>query len=269
MGAVALRPQRQRERAAGTQAIATSRAQNDSGLFEVNFRDERYLPFEYAGAVSRWMITMPPACNAFAFDTITDVILKLSYTARDGGDLLCQQAFAAAQLPPATQQNSATTLVPPPQGNLHRLFSARHEFPTGWYGLLHPLAATPGQMQLTLTMDRFPFQYRARTIQTADVEIFVVVRPGTTPPSPPTLYLTSQAPPPGGTPPTPPPLNPADQVTLDNSTPFGPNVLHGRKSTTSKAAVPQIWWLSLDPSSVSNLADQVQDIFVMFSYSVS
>ena len=124
-------------------------------------------------------------------------------------------------------------------------------------------------MPLTLTMDRFPFQYRARTIQTADVEIFVVVRPGTTPPSPPTLYLTSQAPPPGGTPPTPPPLNPADQVTLDNSTPFGPNVLHGRKSTTSKAAVPQIWWLSLDPSSVSNLADQVQDIFVMFSYSVS
>ena len=79
-----------------TQSIATSHAQNDSGLFEVNFRDERYLPFEYAGAVSRWMITMPPACNAFDFDTITDVILKLSYTARDGGDLLRTEALQAA-----------------------------------------------------------------------------------------------------------------------------------------------------------------------------
>ena len=30
-------------------AIATSSAQNDSGMFELNFKDERYLPFEGAG----------------------------------------------------------------------------------------------------------------------------------------------------------------------------------------------------------------------------
>jgi hypothetical protein len=35
------------------QSIATSHAQNDSGMFELNFRDERYLPFEGAGAISR------------------------------------------------------------------------------------------------------------------------------------------------------------------------------------------------------------------------
>jgi Tc toxin complex TcA C-terminal TcB-binding domain len=35
------------------QSIATSSAQNDSGMFELNFRDERYLPFEGAGAISR------------------------------------------------------------------------------------------------------------------------------------------------------------------------------------------------------------------------
>ena len=29
-----------------TQSIATSTGQNDSGMFELNFRDERYLPFE-------------------------------------------------------------------------------------------------------------------------------------------------------------------------------------------------------------------------------
>src|SRR5690606_17850927 len=35
-------------------AIATSGAQNDSGMFELAFRDERYLPFEGAGAISEW-----------------------------------------------------------------------------------------------------------------------------------------------------------------------------------------------------------------------
>ena len=37
------------KRYGATEAIATSTGQNDAGLFELNFRDERYLPFEYAG----------------------------------------------------------------------------------------------------------------------------------------------------------------------------------------------------------------------------
>src|ERR1700740_852549 len=36
---------------AATQSIVTSSAQNDSGMFELNFRDERYLLFEGAGFV--------------------------------------------------------------------------------------------------------------------------------------------------------------------------------------------------------------------------
>ena len=36
---------------AAVQSIATSHGLNDGGLFEVNFRDERYLPFEGAGAI--------------------------------------------------------------------------------------------------------------------------------------------------------------------------------------------------------------------------
>ena len=43
---------------AALQSIATSHAQNDSGMFELNFRDERYLPFEGAGAISRWRIRL-------------------------------------------------------------------------------------------------------------------------------------------------------------------------------------------------------------------
>src|SRR5262249_9753542 len=36
------------------EAMVTSTAQNDAGLFEPNMRDERYLPFEGAGAISTW-----------------------------------------------------------------------------------------------------------------------------------------------------------------------------------------------------------------------
>jgi hypothetical protein len=70
------------------ESIVTSTAQNDGGLFELNLRDERYLPFEGAGVISTWQIEMPKASNSFDFSTLTDVILRVSYTARDGGDAL-------------------------------------------------------------------------------------------------------------------------------------------------------------------------------------
>ncbi|MCY7282514.1 MAG: insecticidal toxin complex protein, partial [Cyanobacteria bacterium CAN_BIN43] len=52
-----------------TEAIATSSGQNDSGMFELNFRDERYLPFEFSGAVSRWRIELPLENNQFDMET--------------------------------------------------------------------------------------------------------------------------------------------------------------------------------------------------------
>src|SRR5262249_13537970 len=67
------------------ESIATSSGQNDSGLFELNFHDERYLPFEGAGATSTWNFRLAPTFRAFDYDTINDVILHLRYTARDAG----------------------------------------------------------------------------------------------------------------------------------------------------------------------------------------
>src|SRR5262249_30597031 len=40
----------------GVQSMVTSTARDDAGLFELNFRDERYLPFEGAGAISSWRL---------------------------------------------------------------------------------------------------------------------------------------------------------------------------------------------------------------------
>lgn len=126
---------------AATEAIATSTGQRDGGLFELNFRDERYLPFEFAGAVGRWRIELPPENNHFDLDTLSDVIMHLSYTAREGGEVLRRAANAVAQqhLP----------------GDGVRLFDLKQELPEAW-----PLFSEEGArkpVRIKLSQNMFPF----------------------------------------------------------------------------------------------------------------
>ncbi|WP_265041529.1 Tc toxin subunit A-related protein [Wolbachia endosymbiont (group B) of Melanostoma mellinum] len=73
------------------QEIAISRSDQDSGLFELSFGDERYLPFEGTGTVSTWELSLPQATNRFDISTISDVIIHLDYTALNGGRTLSKQ----------------------------------------------------------------------------------------------------------------------------------------------------------------------------------
>ena len=100
------------------EAIATSGGQNDTGLFELNFNDPRYLPFEYMGAVSRWRIELPPENNYFDLNSLTDTILHLNYTAREGGEGLRRAAHAAAR-----------EKIP---GDGWAFFEIKHDFPDAW-----------------------------------------------------------------------------------------------------------------------------------------
>lgn len=68
------------------QEIAISRGSDDSGLFQLNFQDERYLPFEGTGAVSSWTLKMPSDTNRIDFNSISDVIVTIKYSALDAGD---------------------------------------------------------------------------------------------------------------------------------------------------------------------------------------
>ncbi|WP_431080482.1 neuraminidase-like domain-containing protein [Pseudomonas thivervalensis] len=68
------------------QQIALSTGVDDNGLFTLNFNDDRYLPFEHTGAISRWQLTFPnPEAQKDLLDSLTDVIIHVSYTARVGG----------------------------------------------------------------------------------------------------------------------------------------------------------------------------------------
>ena len=68
-------------------SVATSTAQNDAGVFELSFRDERYMPFEGAGAISRWRLSLPDNFRQFDYQTINDVMISISYTAEHDGVL--------------------------------------------------------------------------------------------------------------------------------------------------------------------------------------
>ena len=56
-------------------------------MFEFNFRDERYMPFEGAGAISSWKVELPSGFRQFDYQTISDVIIHISYTAQQDDSL--------------------------------------------------------------------------------------------------------------------------------------------------------------------------------------
>jgi hypothetical protein len=82
------------------QQVALCRGTDDSGLFELNFQDERYLPFEGTGAVSTWRLSMPFATNRIDFSAVSDVIIRLSYTAFDGGKAFRSKVTSLPALKP-------------------------------------------------------------------------------------------------------------------------------------------------------------------------
>ena len=142
------------------QAIVTSSAQSDSGLFEANLRDERYLPFEYAGAISEWQLELPVDVRQFDYDTISDVILHIRYTAREGGGLLRKGAM----------DNLKAAME---SGGSARLFSVRHEFPTEWAKFQSQTPAVNQRFELTLSLreEHYPFWSQGRLNSVTRVDI--------------------------------------------------------------------------------------------------
>lgn len=145
---------------AATEAIATSSGQNDSGLFELSFRDERYLPFEFAGAISRWRIELPQENNQFDMDTLSDVVLHLNYMAREGGEILRRAASEIAQqhLPDAGW----------------RFFDVKHEFPDAWHRFQNCSVHEKSSRQLALRLGRnmFAFLSGHRDLLITRLELF-------------------------------------------------------------------------------------------------
>jgi hypothetical protein len=129
------------------QSIVTSSGNQDGGLFDPSLRDERYLPFEGAGAISRWRIELPAELPQFDHDTISDVVLHLRYTAREGG--VPMRTAASAHLVQRAEQAATAGSV--------RLLSIRHEFPTAWARFTSSTMDPEASLTITLRPEHYPF----------------------------------------------------------------------------------------------------------------
>jgi len=232
---------------ANTQYIATSTAVNDNGLFEMNMKDERYIPFEGAGAISSWRLELTSVYPQFDPGTIADLIIHFKYTAREGGPAL--QEVAAASL-----QKRLSAAVTANGMVLSRAFSARRDFPTQWYKFLNPVAPTdPQQLEMDIT-SRFPFFTQGLNIKINSVQVLADTPAGA--PGPTELYISGVRL--GGT-----------LVNLGTNPEFG-NMLYD--AITCKDG-PGIWKLTngngqgTPPPSIT--ATGINDLVIIFNYSLS
>ena len=248
-----------RDSAGTSQSIVLSHAQTDSGLFELNFRDERYLPFEGSGAISSWHLQFPFAntkdktgtkpntlLQQFDYNTITDVIMQIKYTAREGGDAL--KLNASDNL----NNKINEVLVSLKDKGLMRIFSARHEFPNEWYQFLNPALTTDDQvLSVNLSKDRFPFFVQENTIKISSVELAadssLTHIPG--------IILD----------PVPNP-NASQDLTADGI--YG-GLLHKSMIYSSNNLIPLVWKVINPVSNARITADQIKDIIIIIHYNVS
>ncbi|MGE3141673.1 MAG: insecticidal toxin protein, partial [Thermoleophilia bacterium] len=151
-----------------SESIVTSSAQNDSGLFEPNLRDDRYLPFEGSGAIAEWQLTLPGTGRTdprqFDYGTISDVILHLRYTAREGGVPLRDAAMA--NLVARIDEAQATGSV--------QLFSVRHDFATEWARFTSG-PATDAPLTIAPRPEHYPFWSAGRLQAVRRIDIFAAV----------------------------------------------------------------------------------------------
>ncbi|MFV8755454.1 neuraminidase-like domain-containing protein [Nannocystaceae bacterium ST9] len=124
----------------GHQQIALSQHdpyEDNNGLFELRFDNDRYLPFEGTGAVSSWRLQLGGQTTAFDVDDLLDVTIKLKYTALDGGEAFAQRVRGLLK----------------PYDAL-RLFDMSYDFADSWPDFLaDPEAKT---FPMLLTRELFP-----------------------------------------------------------------------------------------------------------------
>ena len=156
-------------------AIALSSGNQDSGKFELSFNDDRYVPFEGAGVISKWKLEFPGPYPQFDYRSISDVLVTIHYTALEGGALWKSEASDAvrefrSQLDQQLDGSSGAYL----------LFDLSVDFADAWRRFGTRIAAAPASdkpvtMDLRRLPNLLPFwsPRHATTVQ----EVFVAVQP--------------------------------------------------------------------------------------------
>jgi len=223
------------------QSIVVSSGRDDAGLFAADHRDERYLPFEGTGAISDWNLTLTSAAPTFDWSTITDVVLHLRYTAREGGDLLRDAALKSLQ--------SELEGIP-----LRRAFSAMHEFPTEWNAFLRPATeADEAVLKLDLSEKRFPYFSRGLEPMISKIEMVALVKS-------PSTWTDTDATVEGG------------QRTGDVTLASADNLYGGNPSggvEYQQGVSPGEWTVRVNTTSLGPPSEWIDDLIVIVTYQVA
>jgi hypothetical protein len=150
----------------GTSSVSTSTGQGDAGVFELNFRDEKYMPFEGTGAVSEWRLELPSHFRPFDYQSINDVLLNISYTAEEDSDMRQQVESRNAAVEGALLHYLSNN-------NLTRVFSLRQEFSSAFNRLLEADAGTP--VTIDITDRHFPLFLQSRALAVAKATLVLVI----------------------------------------------------------------------------------------------
>lgn len=150
------------------ESVVTSRAQEDSGLFEVSLRDERFLPFEGKGAIGTWRLELPATYPSFDYATISDVVLHMRYTAKDGGDDFRQRVESSIAEQIRDQIAKSQT-----DGGLLVAWNVSRDFPDVWHDWKTADAAEVPSLLLSANESALPFPLRGISWQAVGAEVFM------------------------------------------------------------------------------------------------
>ncbi len=246
-------------------------------MFELSFRDERYLPFEGAGAISEWSLelfndlpsTTRPAnpdfgrpLRQFDYSTISDAMLHIKYTAREDAGPFKNGAIAHLREYFEPGWRDAVRCACSTCGR-----SSRRQ----WHRFLNPANPANGNVfELEMSPDLFPLRDQGKTLKVN--QIWLLARctdPGS--------YTVVMAPPL-----PPPPLAPAadpNELTLARVDAYGG--LHFAQKDTGALSVeiapdnapPVTWKLKMTRPGGGNLMEdpvkkimEVEDVLLVLGY---
>jgi len=244
-------------------AIAASSGQNDSGVFELSFRDERYLPFEGAGAISEWSIELfsdlpannPDPANPdfgrplrqFDYGSITDAVLHVRYTAREDAGVFKNGAIAHLREYLSEDETTPCLLA----------LDLRRDFGTQWSRFLNPANPANGNVfELEMSPTLLPMREAGKKLKINTVYLLARC-------TDPRNYAVTLTPPL----PVPPPAG-ANTMTLVKSNTYG-GLHFGQKDVAAAAVVivptdpPVTWKITVTPPDGGKLAE---DLILVLGY---
>jgi hypothetical protein len=110
---------------------------------------------------------MPDEFRLFDYNTITDVILHLRYTARDGGNTLRNEVEKAE---PGGESLKNRFI----KNGFMRLFSLKHDFPQAFHQLTHPPAGSENRpVELLIAEQHLPYFLAQDNLEVKELKIYL------------------------------------------------------------------------------------------------